>query len=93
LLSGTCRRGKDMECLLVYNEAEKCYMLEKLDVVYQDLNPKDAQAISSQPEGDMILPQTTVIINPPPISNTSSSGTTDMENEFGARSETGITPP
>ena len=72
--SGMWRRGDDVECLLVFDEKEHCYYLEKLHTVYEGLKLKTgtaAQNASSQhaPISTMTVPpelQPNPVPAPPP---------------------------
>jgi len=86
LFSGKSRPGSEMECLLVYDEAEQCYMLEKLDMAYEDLRIKDGLSQNgqsrSEPEGDIILP--TIVAPPAQPGPSSSAGVTSPEDSASA---------
>jgi len=72
VFSGVYRPADDMECLLVYDEAEKCYMLEKLDFAYEGLQVKNTSTMepsqaSPAPDSDLVLPPTTTTTGNSPV--------------------------
>ena len=55
--SGTWRRGEDTECLLVYDAAEQCYVLEKLGTAYEGLKRREKRPGALPAAGGLVPPE------------------------------------